>query len=485
MLGVYMLLLIGDMPIPVDSRVDPPTTIEASAPLNGTSWPAFRGDGRSVTAARQLPLEWGPQQNIAYRVTLPGYGQSSPVVWKDQAYLTAIDGEQKEKLYVVAVHLPTGRIAWQKEFSATQKGRNNPMMSRAAATPVVDEKGVYCFFESGDLIALSHDGTLRWQRSFSKDYGPINSNHELASSPAQFGDMLFVLVDHQGPSYLIAIDKATGNTRWKTDRNTTSSWTSPVVTQANGKVVIVAASNESVIAYDAETGRELARLTGLTGLNIPSPTAVGEWIVLGAGINRLKPDAAASARSNCLLRLQNKDGQWSLSQVWPGSKAVSAFASPVIHQGHVYFLTREGMVYCVDARTGAQRYAERLEDEVWATPVAAGDRLYFFGKKGITIVLKSGPEFEKLAVNRLWTPQEYAERLAQARKEAEKKMPPPPPPGKGPAGGPPVSSQEMQAIRYATVGDIVYGVAAVDGGFLIRTGTELIAVGRPGQPTAP
>jgi len=135
MLGVYMLLLIGDMPIPVDSRVDPPTTIEASAPLNGTSWPAFRGDGRSVTAAGQLPLEWGPQQNIAYRVTLPGYGQSSPVVWKDQAYLTAIDSEQKEKLYVVAVHLPTGRIAWQKEFSATQKGRNNPMMSRAAATP--------------------------------------------------------------------------------------------------------------------------------------------------------------------------------------------------------------------------------------------------------------------------------------------------------------------------------------------------------------
>ncbi|MCS7270525.1 MAG: PQQ-binding-like beta-propeller repeat protein [Gemmataceae bacterium] len=450
--------------------------------VTGQAWPAFRGDGRSVTSARHLPLEWSPQENIAYRVQLPGYGQSSPVVWNDQVYLTAVDGDQKEKLYVVALRLGDGKRLWQKEFDASQKGRNNPMMSRAAATPVVDAQGVYCFFESGDLFALRHDGSLRWQRSLSKDYGPIKNNHELASSPVQYNDLIFVLVDHSGPSYLAAIDKSSGQTRWKAERPSRTSWTSPVVTEVAGTPVVIVASGDSVTAYEAATGKVLATLEGLVGLNIASPTANGEWIVIGAGVNRLKPDVAASARSNCLLRLQQKDGQWSLTQVWPGKKAVSAFASPLIYAGHVYFLTREGLVYCVDAHSGAERYVERLDDEVWATPIAAGDRLYFFGKKGVTVVLKSGGEFEKLAVNRLWTPQEYAERLAQARKEAEKKLPPPIPPGKNPPGGPVVPPEEMQAVRYATVGDVVYGVAAVDGGFLIRTGTELIAVGRPGNP---
>jgi outer membrane protein assembly factor BamB len=466
----------------VISGIGVPSETQQIAPpagIAGNVWPGFRGDGRSVSLARNLPLEWSPQKNIAFRIRLPGYGQSSPVVWKGQVYVTAIEGEQKEKLHILAIRLSDGQVVWHKEFAASQKGRNNPMMSRAASSPIADEQGVYCFFESGDLIALQHDGKLRWQRSLSQDYGPIKNNHELASSPAQDGRHLFILVDHSGPSYLVAIDKATGQTRWKADRPSRTSWTSPVVTQVDGTTVVVVASGETVTVYDAATGQVLATLDNLVGLNIASPVAEGEWIVLGAGVNRVKPDAAASARSNCLLRLQHKDGQWSLSQVWPGKKAVSAFASPLIYEGHVYFLTREGMVHCLNARTGETRYVERLEDEVWATPIAAGDRIYFFGKKGITIVLKSGAEFEKLAVNRLWTPEEYAARLAEARKEAEKKLPPSPPAGKGPPGGPVVPPEEMQAIRYATVGDVVYAAAAVDGTFILRTGTELIVIRQP------
>jgi outer membrane protein assembly factor BamB len=421
-------------------------------------------------------MEWSPQKNIAYRVSLPGYGQSSPVVWNGQVYLTAIEGEQKEKLHVVAVRLSDGQIVWHQEFAASQKGRNDPMRSRAAASPVVDAHGVYCFFESGDLIALRHDGQKRWQRSLSQDYGPIRNNHELASSLAHQGDLLYVLVDHDGPSYLVAVEKATGQTRWKVNRTQRTSWTSPVVTQVDGVSVVVVASGDTVAVYEAATGKELAQFNGLVGLNIVSPTAVGPWIVVGAGVNRVKPDVAASARSNCLLHLEHHNQQWRLTQVWSASKVVSAFASPIWHRDHVYFLTREGILHCLDARTGHTRYAERLDDEVWATPIAVGDRIYFFGKKGVTTVIKSGPEFEKLAVNRVWTAEEYAQRLAAARKQAEKSMPPP---TKAPPGGPVVPPQEMQAVRYATVGDIVYAAAAVDGAFLLRTGTELIVVGRP------
>jgi len=106
-------------------------------------WPGFRGDGSSTSTARNLPLTWSPTENLAWRTALPGYGQSSPVVWGGRAFVTAVDGDQKEKLFVVAVDVASGTVAWKKGFAAGQTGKNNPMMSRAAPTPVVDGDAVY------------------------------------------------------------------------------------------------------------------------------------------------------------------------------------------------------------------------------------------------------------------------------------------------------------------------------------------------------
>ncbi len=435
-------------------------------------WPGFRGDGRSVATAPDLPLEWSPQKNIAWRQSLPGYGQSTPVVWNDRLFVTAVEGPNKEKIHVVAVAVGDGRILWHKSFAPAQPGPNHTMMSRAASSPVVDAQGVYCLFETGDLLALTHDGQLRWHRKLTEEYGPFQNNHGLASSLAQDERAVFVLVDHAGPSYLLAVDKRSGKNLWKADRPSRISWTSPVVTQALGRSVVIACSGTLLTAYDAQNGQELARYEGLVGVNIPSPTAAGGLIAVAAGLDRTKPDAAGSARSNCLVRLQEKEGRIELKLVWPGQKVISGMAAPVIHQGHVYYVSREGMVYCIDLNSGEVRYNERLDDEQWATPIAAGDRIYFFGRKGITTVLKSGPEYDKLAVNRLWTLEEYNARLAEAKKRAVL-----PPPRK--EGGPPAPKGNVSAAAYTAVGDIVYGVAAVPGAFLIRTGTELIAVGQP------
>lgn len=444
-------------------------------PVPADAWPGFRGDGTGQTAARGLPLTWSPTDNVAWRVDLPGYGQSSPVVWAGQVYLTAVDGPEKEKLYVLALDARTGRTVWSQEFAASRTGKNNPVMSRAAPTPVADADGLYVFFESGDLFAFSHAGEKRWHRSLADTHGELKNNHGLGSSPAQDAERLYLQVDHFGPSYLLAVDKKTGRDVWKAQRPGFPAWTSPVVADWNGKPAVVASGGSLLVAYDPATGKELARLEGLTGLNIPSVCPAGGLLVVAAGENRQKPDLAATARSNCLVRLGAKDGT-AFETLWGTKKVVSGTASPVVADNFVYFVGKSGLVHCHDLKTGEELFSERLDDTPWATPVVAGEYVYFFGKTGVTTVLKIGREFDKVATNRLWTREEYEARLAEAKKQAAKTLPPPPPAGKGPGGGPPVPKEELEAMRYAAVGDVVYGVAAAHDTFYIRTGTQLIAV---------
>jgi hypothetical protein len=194
----------------------------------------------------------------------------------------------------------------------------------------------------------------------------------------------------------------------------------------------------------------------------------------------MKPDADATAKSNCCLKIQ-ADGR-SFDIAWRGKKLACGTASPLVHAGYAYFVDKNNFVICLDARTGEEQFRERLDNSQWATPIGAGDRVYFFGKDGVTTVLKTGPYFEKVASNRLWTTEDFEARKEQAKKSAVISMGPPggrggeggPP--RGPGGGPPLPQAGLEATRYSAVGDVVYGVAAIDGCFLIRTGTEPFCV---------
>ena len=435
------------------------------------TWPGFRGDGTSRTAAKNLPVAWSPKDGVAWRIATTGYGQSAPVVWKDAVYLTAINGPEKETLIVAKFAAADGRKLWEKTFPASQKGKNNPMMSRAAGTPAADAVGVVALFESGDLIALTPNGSVRWQRSLGKEFGDFKNNHGHGSSPVQTADAVLVLVDHAGPSYLIAVNKGDGSTKWKADRPSRNSWTSPVVAEVGGKPVAVVSSGGAATGYDAATGAKRWEFDGLKGNTIASPTASGDVIVMAAGDDRMKPDAKLSAESNRAVRLSAGEP----TTVWKAKKVLGNTASPLVHAGHAYFADKNGFVHCLDAATGEERYSERLDNPCWATPIGAGEHVYFFGKDGVTTVLKAGPGYEKVSSNRLWSAADF-----DAKKEAAKttQVVPGPPPGKGPAGGPPVPKGELDAIRYSAVGDVVYGAAAVDGAFFLRTGTELVCVRR-------
>lgn len=402
------------------------------------TWTGFRNTGDSSTAATGLPVRWSETDNIAWSVKLPGFGQSSPVVWKDKVFVTCVAGDNREKGFITAHDFATGKELWKHAFAPTQKAKWSPFISKAAPTPAVDDKAVYAFFEGGDVLALDHAGKLLWSRSLVSDYGEFQNNHGLAASPVLLEDAVAILVDDRGPSYLIALDKATGKNVWKVDRPQKGSWTSPVVKP--GRKEIVVSSAGELAGYDAATGKLLWEMDGFSGNTIPSATVVADRVIVGAGAS--KGDVKAAVKSNCCVKIPGKDGKPEI--MWQSEKASASMASPVVHRGQVYFVSQAGIVYCLDLETGKEHYAERIDASCWATPIAAGDHVYFFSKTGFATVLKSGPNFEVVATNPLW--------------KAE-------------------AAPAKDGDPYSSSGPVLYGVAAVDGAILARSGTTLYRIG--------
>ncbi len=202
---------------------------EVSSAVAFADWPGFRGRGDSVVREPFPPVAWELRSRApgSWNIRLPGYGQSSPVVWKDQVYVTAVSGNDKEHLHLVAISKQDGAIRWQRDFAATQRVKDSDTVSRGAPTPVCDESGVYAVFESGDVVALSHAGDVRWERSFVKDHGEIRGPHGYASSPVLSEGLLVLQVAHAGPSYLLALKAVDGTTAWKTDHPSQTGWSTP------------------------------------------------------------------------------------------------------------------------------------------------------------------------------------------------------------------------------------------------------------------
>jgi outer membrane protein assembly factor BamB len=425
----------------------------------GDTWPSLHNGGNTSISAANLPVEWSPDRGVAWAVELPGYGQSAPVVWDGQVYVTAIDGDHKETCYVHAYDAKTGRRLWEHRFAATVRVRNSYMTSRAAPTPVADRDGVYALFESGDLHALTHAGKKRWAVTlFDNAERKFDNAHGYGASPTQTARAVVVLVDHRGPSYLLALAKETGEPLWKTERKSRSSWTSPQVTRVDGREQVVVSSSGTVDGYDAETGKQLWSHTGLSGNNIPSVTVQGDRVYVGAGISQREKDESSAAASNVCLRI-TPDAKAGVEVAWQPKKAVCHYVSPLVHRGYAYYLNQAGVLSCLDAATGKEVYAERTGGPCWAQPIAAGDHIYLFHKDGVATVLKAGPRFEIVARNRLWKEESPPRPRRSYEYEPQ---------------GPNDTRPRKPEAHYQD--PIVYGVAAVDGAFFGRLGTHLYSI---------
>lgn len=395
--------------------------IASASPLLAASppdaWPGFRGTGDSISNGKSLPLKWSDSDNVAWRVDLPGYGQSSPVIWKDRVFVTSVEGENKETLDLVRLDLGTGKLVWKKQFPATHTARSTDYISKSPCTPVATADRVFALFESGNIFALDHDGKEIWQRDLTKDYAPFRNNHGLGTSPVLVGDTLLVLIAQETDGYLLALDAATGKNRWKADHPFTASWTTPTILNVAGQRVAIVSAAGSAAAFDVATGKLLWEIDGLKGNTVASPTLAGDRVLIGA----------SERGSQVFLRLDADPKNERI--VWR-AESISSFASPLVYNGFGFGVSKEGTAFGIDLKTGKTLWDNRLPASCWASPLGGAGRVYFFTRDGVCVVVKADAEFESLAENKL------------------------------------------------TIKGRVYGVAAVEGVFLIRTGTSLIRVGK-------
>ena len=351
-------------------------------PAGQRTWPGFRGPGNSLSQASSLPLSWSDEENIAWKVDLDGYGQSSPVIWEEKVFVTSVEGANKETLKVDCFRLDSGEMLWSRNFEASQKVEKSMYVSQSAPTPVVDADSVYAFFESGDVIALTHDGEKRWSRSLTNDYGKFAGNHGVGSSPALSSTGLVILIDHDAPSYLICLDPATGKNLWKVDRKARVSWSSPIAARVEGSEKILISSNGVAESFDAITGEQDWVFEGIDGNTVASPSAGGGVVIVGS-----------SKKGECRAIPLDGTGKLNEGQVaWVAEESSSSFGSPLVHGNEVYFVNRAGITFCNDLNTGANHWSLRLPASCWASPIAFGDRIYFFSTNGTTTVLEATPK---------------------------------------------------------------------------------------------
>jgi outer membrane protein assembly factor BamB len=240
------------------------------------------------------------------------------------------------------------------------------------------------------------NGKLAWQ----KDLGDKRMRNEFGegSTPALHGNRLFIVWDHQGESFIAALDKRTGHELWRVKRDEIDSWATPLVVEHGGRAQVITGAMRRVRAYDAETGAVVWEADGLTMNPIPSPVAWDGMVFLMSGFrgNDLKAIRLADAKG---------DITGTPAIVWALERDTPYVPSPLLYEGVLYFLkSNNGLLFAYDAKTGKPHYqAQRIEavPNVFASPVAAAGRIYITGQQGTTAVITAGPSLEVIATNTL------------------------------------------------------------------------------------
>ena len=368
------------------------------------NWPQFQGPVPADVDLSRFPLKWSPEENMQWTAEIAGYGQSSPVTWGERVFITSISGPKKEHCHIAAFDLKAGKKLWQHDLESATQGENSNYVSKAAPTPVADAAGLVCFFEGGNLLALTHDGQVRWERNLVTQFGPIESRHGLSASLEQSDDRVFVWVERSKDPYVLAIEKASGKEIWKSAGLGVTSWASPRLVPLQSGQHLVLSGIGALAGLDPMTGRQLWRFEGIKGNSTPTPAPIGGGrFLIGATAGRGDADAGKAAESNGLIAIkQRADGTFAADFVWKAKRATSSFGSPIAYQGLAYYVNAAGVLFCLDLETGEERYSNRISDSIWATPMPIGDRICFFGKSGTVSIVSAGPNFESLAENITW-----------------------------------------------------------------------------------
>lgn len=332
----------------------------------GADWPQFRNTGGNSVTDTQLPTRWA-QLPIAWTVDLPGRGASSPIVVGQRLFLTASSGFRQDRLHVLCLDAESGRQIWERQFWATGRTATHDSVSCAIPTPVSDGKHVYAFYSSNDLICLDLDGNLRWFRGLAHDYPHAGNDIGMASSPAVADGVVVVQVESQGDAFAAGVDAATGEPKWRVERQRRANWASPVILPGRGQrqTVAVIQSPNGMSGHELQTGQLLWRLDAECA-SIASPTVQGDWLL---------------APRKGLTALRFTDVSNAPEIVWESNRLRPGTSSPLVHQGRIYTVSGP-IVKSADVATGELRWQLRLKGNHSATPLIAAGHLYCVDEQG-------------------------------------------------------------------------------------------------------
>ncbi len=391
----------------------------SAAAAAGENWPQWRGPGgQGVSAETQVPTEWGPDTNIAWKAELPGTGMSSPIVWGDRIYLTAViegdvvpgqravkhrQGQEQDWIHpdsvaadkkhtfkVVALDASTGKILWERTaYEGTVFDARHRRSSFAGPTPVTDGVMVYAYFGPEGLYAYDGKGNLAW-----KAVAPFATlGLGTGTSPVLYENLVIIQRDEDNGDHsaLVAYDKKTGKEVWNTKRTIEISWGTPVLVQSGGRTELVTNGNELIIAYDPATGKELWRTTGVQSNAIHTPLVGHGLVILTAGypvkkVIALRPGGVAENQR----------------VAWEYSRGTGYVISNILYGDYLYLFTDNGIVTCLDPKTGTVKYEGGripVPARFMGSPVAFGGVVAMTSEEGDTFMLKAGPTHEIVRKN--------------------------------------------------------------------------------------
>jgi outer membrane protein assembly factor BamB len=318
-------------------------------------------------------------------VELPGRGLSAPIIVGNRVLVTACTGYQQTRLHVLCFDAATGKQTWERKFWATGGTSSHPKTNMAAPTPVSDGKRIYALFATCDLACLDLDGNLAWYRSLVGDYPTVTNQVGMAASPTLWKDVLIVHLENAGESFGVGIDTATGQNRWKVERNRRINWTTPVVIDNGGQPAALFLNGNELAAYDPASGKKLWAKEG-DGSTTPSPAAGKDLLLIpGSELVAVKLPVQASKPE----------------VVWSNNRLRPATASPLLYQGRVYAASGAGILNCGDAKNGELLWQQRLKGPFSSSPVAGDGKVYIVNEAGTGFVVKLGDKPELLSSNEL------------------------------------------------------------------------------------
>jgi outer membrane protein assembly factor BamB len=363
------------------------------SPWAERQWPRFRGpSGQGDTDQTALPTSWDKDgRNILWRTKVPGVGNSSPVIWGDHLFLTSSDPKGNER-FVHCFRAGDGSLRWTRQVPAhpPEPGVRDKN-GYATSTPVTDGERVICFFGSCGLVSYDFEGKLLWHYDALK----VKTTHGTGSSPVLYKDLVILAQDqNQADSIFLALDKKTGRKVWEAKRQRAMTWTTPVVVRVADHDELVIAGAETVRGYDPATGKELWSLRGPTHEVIPAVVTGKDLLYSASGRNgptlALRPGGSGDVTETHLA--------------WRAVRGGPHVPTPALVGGRLYSANDTGIVTCLDAATGKLIYLERISERFSASPVVAGDLLYFPAESGLTYVIRAGTSLEVVARNDLGAP---------------------------------------------------------------------------------